>query len=138
MFLKKSVITLTNGVIKSGSVPSDASGPPKKQPKLSALWGKKNIPEPEYSQSELNQGDEGVNAAGHAKLTKMLKVNYDFEDESKRFHGEGRTITVEFEHFIFVACYVPNSGEGLVRLDYRVNQWYVYIYLCLCQCVFAL
>jgi exonuclease III len=24
---------------------------------------------------------------------------------------------------VLVAVYVPNSGDGLVRLDYRVNEW---------------
>lgn len=122
--MKKGSISLTRGVIKSGSTPSE--GPLKKQAKLSSLWNKKKVPEPEYSQSDLSQGDEAaVNDSGQARLAMMQKVSYDFEDEAKCFHGEGRTITVEFDHFIFVACYVPNSGEGLVRLNYRVNEWYV-------------
>ena len=36
---------------------------------------------------------------------------------------EGRSITVEFEKFILVAAYVPNSGEMLNRLSYRVTEW---------------
>ena len=61
-------------------------------------------------------------------ITAMERVSFDFEDETKRFHGEGRTITVEFRDFILVACYVPNSGEGLVRLKYRVEEWYGFPY----------
>ena len=30
---------------------------------------------------------------------------------------------MEFEQFFLIAAYVPNSKEGLSRLDYRVNQW---------------
>lgn len=30
---------------------------------------------------------------------------------------------MEFKHFILVAAYVPNAGEGLKRLNYRVEQW---------------
>ena len=37
--------------------------------------------------------------------------------------GEGRVLTAEFEKMFLVNVYVPNSGEGLKRLDYRVNQW---------------
>ncbi|CAN6450615.1 unnamed protein product [Victoria cruziana] len=37
--------------------------------------------------------------------------------------GEGRLITVEFDSFYLISGYVPNSGDGLKRLDYRVNQW---------------
>jgi exodeoxyribonuclease-3 len=43
-------------------------------------------------------------------------------DHSK-FVGEGRTITIEFDQFYLVNCYVPNSGMELERLDYRVNEW---------------
>ena len=36
---------------------------------------------------------------------------------------EGRTVTLEFEKFFLVACYVPNAGEKLVRLKYRTKEW---------------
>ena len=32
---------------------------------------------------------------------------------------EGRVITAEYEKFILVATYIPNSGRKLVRLAYR-------------------
>lgn len=35
---------------------------------------------------------------------------------------EGRTITAEFETFFVVNSYIPNSGQGLKRLEYRA-QW---------------
>ena len=34
---------------------------------------------------------------------------------------EGRVVTVEFEDFYLVNVYVPNSHDGLRRLDYRMN-----------------
>jgi exodeoxyribonuclease III len=37
--------------------------------------------------------------------------------------GEGRTVTVEFPGFYLINCYVPNSGQDLVRLDYRTKTW---------------
>lgn len=37
--------------------------------------------------------------------------------------GEGRSITAEFKDFLLVVAYVPNSGDGLSRLDYRVQEW---------------
>ena len=33
---------------------------------------------------------------------------------------EGRAITLEFEQFYLVTAYVPNSQDGLRRLDYRM------------------
>lgn len=48
-----------------------------------------------------------------------LKVIYDIagEDHPK----EGRVITLEFADFYFVCAYVPNSKDGLKRLDYRMH-----------------
>ena len=50
-----------------------------------------------------------------------LSVNYGInEDEHDK---EGRVITIEYEKFYLISCYTPNAGEGLKRLDYRVNEW---------------
>lgn len=58
------------------------------------------------------------------KLT-LQSVHFDFDDYDgkKRFEGEGRTITMIFDRFVLINAYVPNSGDGLVRLNYRVNEW---------------
>lgn len=122
VFLKKATIALNSSAIRSGSVPS-SSEPPKKQAKLSAFF-KKGISEPVASEAEKPvDAPPAASAVPTTVITTMEKVSFDFEDETKRFHGEGRTITVEFTDFILVACYVPNSGEGLVRLKYRVEEW---------------
>ena len=34
---------------------------------------------------------------------------------------EGRVITLEMEHFYLITVYVPNSQDGLRRLDYRMT-----------------
>lgn len=36
---------------------------------------------------------------------------------------EGRTVQVELEGCYALATYVPNSGQKLERLDYRVEEW---------------
>ena len=36
------------------------------------------------------------------------------------YNDEGRVITLEYDNFYFVNAYVPNSQEGLKRLDYRM------------------
>ena len=59
----------------------------------------------------------------------MILVKGGFETPSsvvkgigKEEHdGEGRTITLEFEKFFLVNCYVPNAGQGLKRLDYKLK-----------------
>ena len=35
---------------------------------------------------------------------------------------EGRVITLEYENYFFITVYVPNSGDGLKRLGYRM-EW---------------
>ncbi|KXZ56520.1 hypothetical protein GPECTOR_1g467 [Gonium pectorale] len=37
--------------------------------------------------------------------------------------AEGRVVTVELPDLFVVCAYVPNSGEGLKRLDYRIKRW---------------
>ncbi len=49
-----------------------------------------------------------------------LSVSYDFNDEVH--NDEGRVITLEYDNFYLVNAYVPNSKEGLLRLDYR-QEW---------------
>ncbi|MBR4462094.1 MAG: exodeoxyribonuclease III [Erysipelotrichaceae bacterium] len=46
-----------------------------------------------------------------------LSVAYDIEDEGC---DEGRVITLEYPDFYFVTAYVPNSKDGLLRLDFRM------------------
>ena len=42
--------------------------------------------------------------------------------ETDEEDDEGRVLTAEFENFFLVNVYTPNSGRGLVRLDYR-KKW---------------
>ena len=51
--------------------------------------------------------------------TEPLSVEYDFEGEGHP--KEGRVISLEYPDFYFVCAYVPNSKDGLKRLDYRMH-----------------
>lgn len=48
-----------------------------------------------------------------------ISVHYGLIDGTH--NDEGRTITLEFDDFYYVTCYVPNSKEGLLRLPYRME-----------------
>ena len=50
---------------------------------------------------------------------KPIRVIYDIEGDNHP--KEGRVISLEFNDFYFVCAYVPNSKEGLKRLDYRMH-----------------
>ena len=58
--------------------------------------------------------------SGTAVFTKKepLSVNYGIGVEEH--DHEGRVITLEFDNYYFITVYVPNSQDGLKRLDYRM------------------
>jgi len=61
--------------------------------------------------------------SGTAILSKQkpLKVTYGLGLPAH--DDEGRAVTAEYDTCFVVNVYVPNAGEGLKRLDYRVNEW---------------
>lgn len=69
-----------------------------------------------WTNSKIRKGYSGV-----AVFTKInpLSVHYGLTDG--KYDDEGRAITLEFEDFYYVACYVPNAGENLKRLDFRLQ-----------------
>jgi exodeoxyribonuclease III len=71
-----------------------------------------------------NCSTEKKGYSGVAIISKMkpLSVSYGV-DGLPEAEAEGRVITAEFEDFYVVNVYVPNSGQGLKRLDYRVKEW---------------
>lgn len=110
----------------------------KKQSTLVSLWGAKKRKRGESkSESELEilpdpTTDTSTTSSTHGSVSTfhpltVLNVNYELKDEI--YCGEGRTITIEFPHFYIVNCYVPNSGQRLERLSYRINEWFVDIVL---------
>lgn len=71
----------------------------------------------QYYNSAQRKGYSGV-----AILSKQepLAITYDMGIEEH--DQEGRVICAEFDDFFLVNVYVPNSGQQLVRLDYR-QKW---------------
>lgn len=61
--------------------------------------------------------------SGVAILTKYKPISVKYNIGEKEGDQEGRVITLEFEKFYLVCVYVPNAGDRLKRLDYRVDKW---------------
>ena len=59
--------------------------------------------------------------SGTMVLTKQKPLSVTYDIEGKDHPKEGRVITLEFEDFYFVCAYVPNSKDGLLRIDYRMH-----------------
>ena len=48
-----------------------------------------------------------------------ISIKYGIDDSE--YDSEGRTITLEFENFYLVNCYVPNAKRDLERMDSRMR-----------------
>ena len=62
---------------------------------------------------------KGYSGTALLSRTKPLSVTFDMGIEEH--DQEGRVIAAEFADHYLVTVYVPNSGEGLKRLDYRAR-----------------
>ncbi len=69
-----------------------------------------------FTISKVKKGYSGV--AFFCKK-KPLSVHFGLEDGS--YDEEGRIITLEYQDFYLVGAYVPNSGEELKRLSFRLE-----------------
>ena len=69
-----------------------------------------------FTNSKIKKGYSGV-----AIFTKTTPISIHYGLKNNIYDDEGRVITLEFKNFYYVACYVPNSGENLKRLDFRMK-----------------
>ena len=60
--------------------------------------------------------------SGTAVYTKHTPLSVKYGMGIPEHDTEGRLITLEYDKFFLVCAYVPNSQDGLRRLDYRM-QW---------------
>ncbi|MBP5333154.1 MAG: exodeoxyribonuclease III [Bacteroidales bacterium] len=60
--------------------------------------------------------------SGTAVYTKHTPISVKYGMGIPEHDTEGRLITLEYDKFFLVCAYVPNSQDGLRRLDYRM-QW---------------
>ena len=70
-----------------------------------------------YMNSAVKKGYSGV-----ATLSKSDPQDVTMGMGIEEHDQEGRILTTDFDHFKLVNVYVPNSGNGLKRLDYR-SEW---------------
>lgn len=94
-----------------------------------AKQGQAEIDLPEYE--ELWNSAERAGYSGTAIFTKIkplsvrnnLPTELSFKDQYGDPLTEGRVLTAEFENFHLVNVYVPNSKNGLERLELRGKLW---------------
>ena len=59
--------------------------------------------------------------SGTLIYTRLKPINVIYGIDGHGYNYEGRVITLEFDDFYFVTCYVPNSKRELLRLDERMD-----------------
>ncbi len=69
-----------------------------------------------WTNSKIKKGYSGV-----AVFTKEKPLMVHYGLDNGKYDEEGRIITLEYPLFYYVACYVPNAGEGLKRLPFRLE-----------------
>ncbi|KAJ2833334.1 hypothetical protein GGI24_000887 [Coemansia furcata] len=84
---------------------------------MAFLVSKKQYPFQYWHCSKTKKG-----YAGTAVFSKIKPVSVSYGLGTSGLDTEGRVISLEFGSFHFVACYVPNAGEKLVRLARRM-EW---------------
>lgn len=99
-------------VFVKGKLPSPSSGTGGKK----ATTSKKIQSFFQQSQQKEEKKDDSLARGMHKVLSIRCGMN-------KPVDKEGRMITVEYDGFYVVTVYVPNSGDGLKRLDYRIHEW---------------
>ena len=75
--------------------------------------------------SEKKKAAQKAAAAGSRAPEPTVHVGLGLPAFDREYNKEGRTLVAEYEDFTVVMVYVPNAGEGLVRLDRRLEEWEV-------------
>ena len=60
--------------------------------------------------------------SGTAIFTKEKPMSVSYGIGIEEHDHEGRVITLEYPEYYVITCYTPNSKDGLLRLDYRM-EW---------------
>ena len=106
--LKESVLSLNPDVLflQETKLSDDSSFP-------LAIEGMEHV---YFTISKVKKGYSGV-----AFLSKIKPISVHYGLEGGAYDEEGRVITLEFPSFYLVGAYVPNSGEELKRLPFRLE-----------------
>lgn len=81
--------------------------------------GQAEVPLDGYHQYWCSAEKKGYSGTAVFSKEEPLSVSYGLGIEEH--DHEGRAITAEYEDFYLVNVYVPNSQDGLKRLDYRMK-----------------
>jgi exodeoxyribonuclease III len=67
-----------------------------------------------HSTSKIKKGYSGVSIYTKILPKKIIKPEWD---------NEGRVLVLEFDNTYLINVYVPNAGQNLKRIKYKINIW---------------
>ncbi|XP_019429109.1 PREDICTED: DNA-(apurinic or apyrimidinic site) lyase, chloroplastic isoform X1 [Lupinus angustifolius] len=77
----------------------------------------------EYENSFWTCSVSKLGYSGTAIISRIKPLSVRYGLGISDHDSEGRLVTAEFDTFYLICGYIPNSGDGLKRLSYRVTQW---------------
>ena len=101
------------GFVSKAKSPATTEEPPGKPPPLAAAAG--------AGAGVTSTGTAASSSSSSGAL--LLRITEGFGDFKSGYTDEGRVITLEYDCFFLVLTYVPNSGQKLERLGYRLEKW---------------
>ncbi|KAJ3049406.1 hypothetical protein HK097_009593 [Rhizophlyctis rosea] len=87
--------------------------------KLGAEPGEEYVPKEAYPYQYWTHSTAKKGYAGSAVLSKVEPIFVKYGIDVEEFDDEGRIISLEFKDWYLIACYIPNSGMKLERLEYK-------------------
>ncbi|OMO68263.1 hypothetical protein CCACVL1_20003, partial [Corchorus capsularis] len=76
-----------------------------------------------YDNSFWTCSNTKLGYSGTAIISRIKPLSVRYGLGISDHDSEGRVVTAEFDSFYLLCVYVPNSGDGLKRLTYRINEW---------------
>ncbi|KAJ4845284.1 hypothetical protein Tsubulata_015093 [Turnera subulata] len=76
-----------------------------------------------YENSFWTCSNSKLGYSGTAIISRIKPLSVRYGLGISDHDTEGRLVTAEFDSFYLISGYVPNSGDGLKRLSYRITEW---------------
>ncbi|XVE95869.1 hypothetical protein REPUB_Repub02eG0171500 [Reevesia pubescens] len=76
-----------------------------------------------YENSFWTCSNSKLGYSGTAIISRIKPLSVRYGLGISDHDSEGRVLTAEFDSFYLLNVYVPNSGDGLRRLTYRITEW---------------
>lgn len=120
IFIKRNPTSNREATTITSIVTSDSGTQKKQQSKLQSFFKSKKV-------EDLENSTTTTSPPNTSKLdtndTIYMPQNISFGMGSDGNDPEGRCIVIDYPMFSIINTYVPNAGDGLKRLEYRIQQW---------------